>query len=120
MERNIQTLKDFIEKKYRIKVEDAPERIVKDYEVYNKSYIVGNNEIYIGKYDDEELKICSVLHELGHVLITEKRMRELNLNRCEIERECWKIGINEGKNNGIYFSIKEYRFMISCLNTYKK
>lgn len=120
MEKNIQTLKDFIEKKYGIKVEDAPERIVKDYEVYNKSYIVGNNEIYIGKYDDEELKICSVLHELGHVLITEKRMRELNLNRYKIERECWKIGINEGKNNGIYFSIKEYRFMISCLNSYKK
>lgn len=120
MDKNFESIKNFIETTYLVKVNLAPENVVKDYKVYNKCYLVGDDEIYVGKYDDEELITCSVLHELGHVLISESRMKELNLDRYKIEKECWLIGIKKGKQTGIYFSIKEYRFMISCLNTYKK
>lgn len=119
MEKSFDSVKSFVEKKYFTKVDYAPEKVVKDYEVYNKSYIVGDDKIYVGKFDDEDLIICSIFHEVGHMLITDKKILELEFNRVDIEKECWKIGIKEANKNGINFSFKEYRFMVKSFNSYK-
>lgn len=118
MKNVFEIVKNLLIEKFDVKILDAPEKVIKDYDVYNKSYIVGD-EIYIGKYDNDDFKMASMFHELGHHLITDKRMRQLKLNRYKIEKECWKIGLNEAKSNNISFSIQTYRLMIESLNSYK-
>ncbi len=75
-----------------------------DWDKKNHSWVIGNDEIWLGDYDDEEKMLISFFHELGHCRITQEFIKEWNYNTLIIELECWHIGINLAKKDGIIFS----------------
>ena len=84
----------------------------------NSSYIIGNDEIQLGIYDDNELKTASFFHEVGHTLV-EDDFRENN-NWFAIEREAWVKGFEFAKSYKYKFSFNVYRWAIKNISTYNK
>lgn len=85
------------------------------------SYSAGNvecrAEIWIGIYEDEELKKISFFHELGHVLDTVGRYD----NRHAKEMRAWEIGLSYARNvMEIEFSDSSIEWAMKQLETYKE
>ena len=85
------------------------------------SYSAGNvdysPEIWIGLYDDEELKKISFFHELGHVLDTSEGYN----SRYTKEMRAWEIGLSYAQNiMKIEFSEAAMEWAMKQLETYKE
>ena len=79
----------------------------------------GNNtraDIDIGIYQDEELKLISFFHELGHV--TDDLKKHSRLTIYQIEKRAWEVGYELAKKERITFSVKAQVFARKCLETY--
>lgn len=83
----------------------------------NDSFNAGN-EIFLGEYEDEELKLISFFHELGHIKLTRDFVEKWNFNTLIIELECWNIGIEEARKRNILFSDKAIRWGLNKVLTY--
>jgi hypothetical protein len=84
----------------------------------NSSYIAGK-EIYLGIYDDDELKIISFFHELGHSLTPPyKNEHSYKISKYEFEKIAWKIGLKKAKNHNYSFSFKSLRWAVKQLQSY--
>lgn len=83
-----------------------------------QSRIAGKDEIYLGIYDDIELKIASFFHEIGHTKITQE---EYNTHVIvDIERMAWERGFELAKTaHYIYFSDYVHDWAEEQINTYK-
>ena len=79
-------------------------------DLINKSYIIGNNEIVLGIYDDPEKRIASFFHEIGHTLVSQQSIKRVKYDTLKIEKLAWKKGYDIAKFYGIKFSkdIKEW------------
>ena len=73
--------------------------------------MIGSDEIHIGIYDDNELMIASLFHELGHVV-------ESKDGECNSEIQAWLIGFKLAKKYGYNFSEKVYLWAVEQLQTY--
>jgi len=93
---------DQVCKKYNLIVRQLSQE---DESVNNHSYIA-DNEIILGDYEDDELKLISFFHELGHHLIPFSLKKELDFNTLLIELECWRLGVLEAHKFGVLFSDK--------------
>lgn len=82
----------------------------------NKSWLIGNNTIQLGIYDDEELKLISLFHEIGH---TQDKSNKDNLTIFQIEKQAWEIGYQIAEKYNIYFSNNAKNWALEQLNTYK-
>lgn len=69
----------------------------------NQSFIAGK-DIFLGKYEDEELMIISFFHEVGHILVKWKYKKRTRLNTLMIELKAWDLGIQYALNKGLLFS----------------
>jgi hypothetical protein len=71
----------------------------------NRSFVIGNDEIHLGIYDDEDKRLASFFHELGHILIKKKyKIWPKNMTTLHWEIECWNIGLSYAfKNFNIIF-----------------
>lgn len=69
----------------------------------NRSYIAGT-DIYIGVYDNKELELISIFHEIGHIELPDMFSVDSNYNTLLIEIECWNIGIRIAQDLGIFFT----------------
>ncbi len=61
---------------------------------------------WIGEYEDEELKLISFFHELGHRIITQEFIKKWECNTFIIELECWNLGFEEARKREVFFSDK--------------
>lgn len=87
-------------------------------EYVNHSYIAFP-DIYLGIYDDEELKQASFFHELGHALIADDFAASVDYYTPTIEREIWRIGFELAKNeHGLEFSQKVHEWVEKQIQTY--
>ena len=87
-------------------------------EYLNHSYIASPN-IYLGIYDDEELKLASFFHELGHVLVPKDFAASVEYYSPDVEREAWRIGFEVAKNeHGLEFSQKAHEWAEGQIQTY--
>ncbi len=100
-------------------VDDAPEKYpdLLDYYI-DDSWVIGNNEIIIGKYLNDENMLISFFHEIGHRLISKEYINRWEYNTLMIELECWNIGIEEARNRGILFSDNAIKFGFEKALTY--
>jgi hypothetical protein len=64
---------------------------------HNKSWCAGN-EIWLGIYDDERMKLISFFHELGHHFLKQEFKKLTKYNTLMIELKCWEIGIGYALN----------------------
>ena len=93
----------------------------------NSSYCTGHigntdsrdlPEIYLGIYEDQELRLISFFHELGHV--TSDIKFDEGITKYDIERDAWIKGLRIAQTHGIYFSFKAKRWAVGELKTYEK
>jgi hypothetical protein len=92
----ISHIKDDLFKKYGFVFND-------DDTISNDSWCTGL-DIYIGKYDNEEYKLISIFHEIGHYVIGWDFIVKWDFNTLIKEIECWNKGIEIARDNGIFFS----------------
>ena len=76
-----------------------------------------NSEIWLGFYDDEELKLISFFHELGHV--TDDTKWDGIPLKYTSEKSAWDKGYEIAKEYGVKFSRKSKGWATKQLNSYK-
>lgn len=77
-----------------------------------RSFIVGNDMIYLGIYKDLELLVISFFHELGHIVKSKGE-------KYNSEEEAWKIGIELAKEERLEFSENALNWAKTQLSTYQ-
>jgi len=97
-----------ISKEYLIKCSFIKDEIEEEY--INNCFVIGKSEIIIGKYENEENKLISFFHEIGHCLIEKEFIEKWKYNTLIIEIECWNIGIEEARKRNILFSDNAIKF----------
>lgn len=82
----------------------------------NRSYIAGR-DVYLGIYNNEELKVASLFHELGHTLIEKDFINEFT-SVYEIEKRAWDLGFLVADMYDVMFTNETYDWCLKQLNTY--
>lgn len=82
------------------------------------SYIIGNDEIILGIYEDVELLIASFFHELGHSTITKAEINKLDFDIYQIENLAWKKGRKLAKLYNASFNKNQIDWANKQLQTY--
>lgn len=86
----------------------------------NNAYVIGDDEIILGLYDDKELKFAAFFHEIGHTLVSENFEKMINHDKLLIEYQAWIEGLKVAKKYGYQFSNKTFRYILKSLNSYYK
>ena len=76
-----------------------------------------NAEIWLGFYDDEELRLISFFHELGHV--TDNTLMNIESIKYDFEKIAWNNGYEIASDYGIKFTRKSKGWATKQLNSYK-
>lgn len=105
-----------------IDIKDNPSYIINSgmsEETYiNNSYRCGN-EIILGIYDNDEIRLASFFHELRHGIDIPKEKKEY-LSILGYEKWAWKNGYKVTKKYNVKFSSRVNNYIKLCLKTYKK
>ena len=84
----------------------------------NNAYVIDNEDIILGIFDDKDLKIASFFHEMGHTLIKESFEKLVNENNMLIESQALIEGLRIAKKYGVKFSDKMFNYIMDSINTY--
>lgn len=119
-----------IGKNYGLKVINVTkknvQKIVEKYEIENiddlrnNAYVIGDEDIILGIYDDEELKMAAFFHEIGHTIIKPTFEKLVNNDEMLIEFQAWIEGLKIAKKYGYTFSDKAFEYILTSLNSYYK
>ena len=74
----------------------------------------GNSDIWLGIYDNPELKLISFMHELGHVVGNYTS----DMSTYDCEQRAWEVGYMTAEMYGIKFSDEATSWALDQLNTY--
>jgi hypothetical protein len=85
----------------------------------NNAYIIGD-EIILGLYDSNEVRIASFFHEIGHTVITESYSKMTNYDLMLNEYQAWIEGLKIAKRYGYTFTTKTFRYILRSVNSYYK
>lgn len=91
---------------------------IKKEDLINNSQIIGDEEIILGLYDDKEIKLAAMFHEVGHTLVTESFEKLVNNDQLLIEYQAWIEGLKLAKRYGYKFSEKTFEYILTSLNSY--
>lgn len=94
----------------------------------SKEYHTGHSgyahpDLFVGLYDDDQLKLISFFHELGHHLCC---VNDLYPEYEDLpyyhygESLAWRIGLNESLKYDVSFNILEINWAVRQLSTYFK
>jgi len=86
----------------------------------NNAYIIGDEDIILGLYDDKEVRMASFFHEIGHTLVSETYEKLVNYDKMLIEYQAWIEGLKIAKKYGYQFSSKTFHYILKSLNSYYK
>jgi len=88
---------------------------------HNSSYCAGSvrndPELWLGFYDDEELRLISFFHEMGHMI--DDTPWEDGMTVYDFEKIAWEKGYILAKEYGVKFSRKAKGWATRQLNSYK-
>ncbi len=102
------------------------QKIVEKYEIENiedlknNAYVIGDEDIILGLYDDEEVKMAAFFHEVGHTIIKPNFEKLVNNDEMLIEFQAWIEGLKVAKKYGYKFSDKTFEYILRSLNSYYK
>ena len=96
-------LKDIIELGKKLGYKVRKEENCDPEDVINNCFVAGN-EIFIGKYENEEYLLISFFHEHGHRLVSQDFIKKVDYNTLIIEIEAWNLGIKSAMELGYIFS----------------
>jgi len=89
-------------------------------ELKNNAYIIGDDEIILGIYEDKDLKFAAFFHEIGHTLVTERFTEMINYDIMLVEYQAWIEGLKIAKKYGYKFSNKTFKYILKSINSYYK
>lgn len=93
----------------------------------NRSFSCGKT-IWLGIYEDKQLRLASLFHEVGHFLIEKCEKQTLlsdgsrthyPCSERTLERCAWEYGERIAKRFKVTFGEKELKFKELCLNSYE-
>lgn len=93
---------------------------IKKSELINNAYIIGDEEIILGIYDDKDLKFAAFFHEVGHSLISENFLKLINHDLMLLEYQAWIEGLKVAKKYGYKFKDKTFKYILRTINSYYK
>jgi len=101
------------------------EKYSKKYEIEkndlkNNAYVINDEDIILGLYEDQEVKRAAFFHELGHTLVTESYEKMVNNDEMLIEFQAWIEGLKVAKKYKYEFSHKTFRYILKSINSYYK
>jgi HD superfamily phosphohydrolase len=102
------------------------QKIVEKYEIENiedlknNAYVIGDEDIILGLYDDEEVKMAAFFHEVGHTIIKPNFEKLVNNDEMLIEFQAWIEGLKVAKKYGYKFSDKTFEYILRSLKIYYK
>ena len=83
----------------------------------NRSFTAGRCEIWIGIYEDEDWKVASFFHELGHCL-TQQEWNE-DMLKFHYELDAWLVGLQVAQSYGYFIKPSTLKkFAIKSLFSY--
>lgn len=86
----------------------------------NNSYMIGNDELQLGMYDNEDIRLASMFHEIGHTLVENDWMETIKYNKVKIEAKAWELGFVEAEKYGFKFNqISVFNYVEKCLQSYE-
>jgi hypothetical protein len=93
-----------------------------DKNFYGKNQcFLADGQIYVGIYDDEEKKLISIFHEIGHAFLTKYETEKYKYIPLLCELACWRIGIDIAiEKYNYYFSDETIVWAYSQAFTYKE
>ena len=86
----------------------------------NNAYIIGNEEIILGLYDNKEIRFAAFFHEIVHTLVSENYEKLVNYDQMLIEYEAWVEGLKVARKYGYRFSHETFRYILKSVNSYYK
>ena len=131
-----------LEKDLNVEIRNADDEDVKangEHSVINCSWIYGSTDIVLGIYEDSELKLISLFHELGHTMVSDSDFPNYDergiLNIFEddeccgfgttgvfkllVERQAWILGLKYAEDKyGITFSMEAIQWAKKQCATY--
>ena len=94
---NYDKLVNILTNKYKVVIHDSLDEGDKNY-----SFIVGN-EIFMGEYDDNDIKIIALFHEVGHFASCNQLNIKTTMSIISGEGIAWEFGISIAKNYGFVY-----------------
>jgi hypothetical protein len=89
-------------------------------DLINNAYVIDDEDIVLGIYDDKDLKIAAFFHEVGHTLIRESFEKMVNYDEMLIEFQAWVEGLKIARKYGYKFSNKTFKYILKSVNSYYK
>jgi len=86
----------------------------------NNAYIIENEDIILGIFDDNDLKTAAFFHEIGHTLVRESFENLVQDDEMLVEYQAWIEGLRIAKKYKIEFSNKMLKYILKSVNTYYK
>lgn len=84
----------------------------------NNAYIIGDDEIILGIFQNPEIKTATFFHEIGHTLVTKHFARLINYDVMLIEYQAWIEGLRVAKKYNYTFSNNVFKYILESLNSY--
>jgi len=89
-------------------------------DLFDNSYIIDNEDILLGIFDDEEIRRAVLFHEIGHTLVTES-YQKLVINDIQlIEFQAWVEALKIAKKYKYEFTNKVFKYILKAIHSYYK
>lgn len=93
---------------------------IEKYEIKNNAFLVEEEIVILGIYDDQHHKNAAFFHEIGHTLIKDSFQRMINDDIQLIEYQAWIEGLKVAKKYGHEISKKTFKYILQAINSYYK
>ena len=82
------------------------------------AFVINDEDIVLGIYENREYKQAAFFHEIGHTLVTEQYEKLVNHDEMLIEFQAWIEGLKIAKKYGHRFSDKCFKYILKSINSY--
>ena len=86
----------------------------------DNAYVVENEDIILGIFEDKDLKTAAFFHEIGHTLVRESFENLVKDDEMLVEYQAWIEGLRIAKKYKVEFSNKMLKYILKSVNTYYK
>jgi len=91
---------------------------INKYEVKNNAFLIEEEIIILGIYDDQHHKNAAFFHEIGHTLVKDSFSKMINEDIQLIEYQAWIEGLKVAKKYGETIPKKTFKYILKALNSY--
>jgi hypothetical protein len=107
-----------------IEVDDSYlDQIDSDWSFFEECSHIAHPDIQLGRYDDEERRVSSVFHEIGHCVAGKEGISQIDSGGPDFkvpgELIAWLVGFREASKHGIHFSSGTIQWAIEQALTYR-